>query len=333
MEQFPRLTPDQREAALNALHDVIGTRWSHSTLTTQAYRTQAILRFLDAQGTTFRAASTEDLILYLGYKLLQERKASTLKEYITTLNHLRARLGREMPTYQYQAETLLIEDLRAGLRPLTQDPDQSIPIHPDHIRILLEEDTQTRDLVRVCLKTVSRVDEVINLTPDQIIVLGWGLMQPTMFQLLRGERDPHPAFRIAILWGAKTKSSRSNKFREDLTTIIASNDPAPWMHLILSETLPPELPIFTISEDQLLARLRQLSPNYGLHSLKRAAINKLWSLAAEGRVDTKVIPLLAKHRRDLKEIPDTTVRYNTVEGCVNMALALGSGQATLALPW
>jgi hypothetical protein len=331
LELFPKLTQSQRTAALEAMYQVIGTRWAPSTTTNQAYRTQALFRFLEAQGTTFRAASTEDLLVYLGYKFLQHRKASTLREYINTLSHLRSRLGRDLPPSQYDMETLLLQDVKGGLKPLSQDPDQSIPVDPSHWASLELLPPQLRCAVRICLKTASRVDEVLQLTPDQIVTVGWTTLHPTVFQLLHDRKDPQTVYLIAVLWGAKTKSSRVNRFREDMTTLIATLNPELWSYLSLNVT--HDQPIFSISAATLQQVLSHFNPNYTLHSLKKTSHNHLWKLAAEGIVDPKVIPLVAKHRRDVLEVPDTNVRYNTVEGCINMARALGIAHATLALPW
>ena len=134
------------------------------------------------------------------------------------------------------------------------------------------------------------------------------------------------AEQIVIEWSS-TKTSSPSDFRAWRWTVIHDAAPMNWAVTELSR-LPAGCALTEVTTEQLVAMMSRLFQRTA-HSVKRGAIDCLVAHAAAGRLDIKLIPLLAKHQDPTSQFPATTIRYAADK--VKLALMLGSQHATRLL--
>ncbi len=142
-------------------------------------------------------------------------------------------------------------------------------------------------------------------------------------------------------FGAKTKNTRGNPFRPDTTVIVAHEtamtEVIRYLNRLSSAALLTSLT--TAQFERLIKQLcpplewkrqfRDTLPHFTAHSLKRGAIHHLATEAGAGRLDPRLIPLIARHKDPLHGYPQMTFRY--AADSVPLARVLGSQNATLLL--
>jgi len=170
-------------------------------------------------------------------------------------------------------------------------------------------------------KTASRWDDMVHLQRRDVKILN--------------EKE------LVISFGAKTKTTRANPFRPD-TTVLVAHETAMTQVVAYLDRLPESalLTSLTTATFERLIRTLEVPPewkrrfpgtlsHFTAHSLKRGAVHHLASEAGEGRLDPRLIPLLARHKDPLHGYPEMTFRY--AADAVPLARALGSQRATLLL--
>ena len=144
----------------------------------------------------------------------------------------------------------------------------------------------------------------------------WG----DMVQLVKEDLPNPSAEEIVIAFRNKTKTSALQPFRSDLTAVVhhkeSMSDVAHYLHALKKGQL---LTTFSTSKmATLLATVRpptnwtsqhpDASDHFTAHSIKRGAVLVLMAAAAEGKIETRLVPLLAKHQDPQHAFPTTTCR-------------------------
>jgi hypothetical protein len=134
---------------------------------------------------------------------------------------------------------------------------------------------------------------------------------------------------LVVEWSS-TKTSSPSDFRAWRWTVIHDSASMRWAVSELSRMTEDRVLTETTTQ-QLVSLLDRQFPgkHYTAHSIKRGAIDCLVAHAASGRLDVKLIPLLAKHQDPATTFPATTIRYAADK--VQLALMLGSQHATRLL--
>jgi hypothetical protein len=271
--------------------------WASPTWTA---RIGLLRRFEAARG----AIDADDL----GFAMAQFVEAqqvlpSSKLTYAKTLSSIASHLEAEAP---------FLATYMAGLRKMgaAAPTHQAVPITRDDMTTLIMSRTgRMRLALFVAWKTASRWSDVLELTKASFI-------------------DFSPD-QLVIEWSS-TKTSSPSDFRAWRWTVI--HDPAPMRWVVSELSRMAENSVLTeTTTQQLVSILERLFPgkHYTAHSIKRGAIDCLVAHAASGRLDLKLIPLLAKHQDPATTFPATTIRYAADK--VQLALMLGSHHATRLL--
>ena len=159
-------------------------------------------------------------------------------------------------------------------------------------------------------KTASRWDEIVQLTGSSFLKI-----------------DPQE---VIIQWGRNTKTSRKDPFRATGFAVIHHNSPMTKLCEYLGQFSDAE-PITNIETTTLNRIFKQFATmkKYSAHSIKRGAVDLLIKAAADGKLDPRLIPLLAKHKDDLMNFPSSTLRYTSDK--VALAKMLKTQLATILL--
>ena len=143
-----------------------------------------------------------------------------------------------------------------------------------------------------------------------------------------------PNNQVVIRWG-KLKTNRRRRFAPTGLTVI-QEDFHPEMTLSLLQRLVSRLrPGETLAGTWTTRAFRSWmqsipeAAHLTAHSIKRGAIDRLFELAAQGLVDVRLIPLVAKHKDNLRQFPPSTIGYASCT--INIARSLGSQNATKLL--
>jgi hypothetical protein len=198
---------------------------------------------------------------------------------------------------------------------------QAVPATSRHIFVLVNsalhnDDSNLAVAIWLCWKTASRWSDLMMLKRHNFLEVN------------------QQQQRIVIRW-AETKTNRTQSFRPDSWTVVVEADPQPaWMFELARRTinaLPPNLFFTTTTTEQMRRFMRSLPQTVSLtaHSIKRGAVNALVEAAVDGRLDPRLIPLLAKHKDVANQFPATTLRYASDQ--VSLALMLGTQHATTLL--
>lgn len=226
-------------------------------------------------------------------------KASTKLTYLSTLM-ARLEPGSELQLY------------RRGLRRISaqEELNQAPPMTREQLHTIMREATPDIQLpLLLGWKTASRIDELAQLTGQQIRIYGQS---------------------IVIDWGANTKASALDPHHACLLVEVREPKnplayPIAPLRQLAQIVIGRKTPVFP---QPVIDTLRELLTRHGLrgHSIKSGAITELLQHAADGKLDANIIPLLAKHRQQQPPLPSTTIRY--IRDRVGLALALRTGLAT-----
>jgi hypothetical protein len=132
---------------------------------------------------------------------------------------------------------------------------------------------------------------------------------------------------IVVAWDS-TKTTSAGDFRAWRWTVIHDRLPMDWVVQVL-ETLGQLQPLTRVPTSVLPQHLQKFGGDFTAHSIKRGALDHLVREAVDGKLDIKLIPLLAKHQDPSNQFPASTLRY--IQDKVALALLLGSQKATILL--
>lgn len=285
--------------------------WASSTWTERG----RLLRRAEAH---FAALPPEHQHKPLGWKLADfvlstGTGSSTMYTYAKALRSTCHKVGAErMPLLD-----LVITGLSADSN--MAEPEQARPITPAELNFLGEQAWRHDPTGRLALslwlawKTASRWADVAALSKKHFLEIDVTRRQ------------------VVVQWG-DLKTNRFKRFQATGLTVIELNEDEPPETLrCLQDLLRPLSPetIFcpmTTSQFrhwmQSFPRTRHLSA----HSIKRGAIDQLITAAAAGKLDARLIPLVAKHQDQLHQFPSSTLRYGS--RLPDLARALGTQNAT-----
>jgi hypothetical protein len=237
-------------------------------------------------------------------------KAATKASYASSLRSVAKAMGvRQTPVLDLLSTALSVQ---AAHEPLQQARPVS---HELGLRALQQDRTgRLWAALWVAWKTASRWDDVIHLTRRSFILVDTEAKQ------------------VIVEWGL-TKSTRRQHFRPSSFTVIQDDTTfasITQLQAVLSR-LKKEQPLTMMTTAQLRTWFRTMpdAKHLTAHSIKRGAIDVLIRHAADGNLDARYIPLLAKHRDVQSEYPTTTLRY--VSDKAAMARMLGTQHATRLL--
>ena len=234
----------------------------------------------------------------------------TKLSYAKTLAAMSRRFGHECPLLDAFIAALRADGATIPMtqaNPVTREDvlalctrafDQELPIH--------------QALLYLMWKTASRYDDVTRLTRESVIF----------------QED-----NVAVIEWPATKSTRSDPFRvSGWTVIVEENIPVLLFDALDTiSALPPNQRLTTMASGTF-TRWLQAQPNRShltCHSFKRGSLGYLISAAAEGRLDPRLIPIMAKHKDQLHDFPVTTIRY--APNKVDVARMFGTQNATRLL--
>jgi hypothetical protein len=256
---------------------------------------------------------------------------STRLKYNSCITAVAKRLGQTTP---------IADMYKGGLRrsgallPTRQAP----PISPDHARQLAEHllvhdrfSHRAYTAIWIAFLTASRWDEVSRLTGDQIL-----LERPDTFIGGPTTGSALALRRIIVSWRDRTKTTQADPFRPDSWTVIQRPDqfPAPVLRTLAEitgnplEALCPRTTVWL--QKAMRSAFPTQDPPYSAHSIKAGALAILAEAWQHGHISPTLLSQVAKHKTQ-HPISTTTLRY--VRDQVTTALALGSQDATILLPW
>lgn len=198
-------------------------------------------------------------------------------------------------------DVALLATYIAGLRAIGAEIPlhQATPMSAENIATI-ECALPTKVALMLAWKTASRVDEIARLTPESII-----------------SSAPDE---IIIWFGQNTKTSRLQPFQPHLLQVVSGR----WTDF-LHEHLPAALQSWPTSS----AIGRAIPRPMTMHSIKHGAAQVLIKAAAEGRLETSLIPLVLKHST-AQALPQVTLRYLAGDK-IAVARALRTAEATRML--
>ena len=310
----PLLTPSPQDPYTAAIFRNILPMWASSTWN---QRSALLQRFIK-----FRHALPPHLQLQpIGWQMSAfvvstSTSPSTRAAYARTLRTLAKRMGvKSTPVLD-----LLIAGASVAANMNPTELRQARAISRDHVHLLigsaLTEDPSGRLSISLWLawKTASRWSDILGLQRQNFL----------LFDLTANE--------VIIEWG-DLKTNRRQRFKTySLTVVRELQHPHILQRLRqVVARLPPNTALAPLSTQQLRRWLTKTLPRelYTAHSIKRGAIDALVAAAIQGRLDPRMIPLIAKHKDELHQFPASTLRY--VASRVNLARMLGTAQATQLL--
>jgi hypothetical protein len=206
--------------------------------------------------------------------------------YSKTLAALYHRMGAETPI-----GTMYQTALRAsgGLIPT----HQAVPASSSQVdKLLIRATTVSPNLVAAIFllyKTASRWDEIAK-------IIGKSILHNTPSEII-------------IEWLDRTKTTRADPFRVSAWTVIHHSTPMIQVNQVLAQLKSEEqLTQLTTAEFTAWVQKDPTTATLSAHSFKRGALESLAMKAAEGLIDIKLLPLLAKHKAN-DQFPGTTLRY------------------------
>lgn len=230
--------------------------------------------------------------------------------YAKTFRALASRLAIPTPLLDMYIASLRVDGA-------TIPTSQAVPASRAQARFLIqqalrEEDVFLAAVLYLMWKTASRLDDVLHLKKESLIY-----SDSTCF---------------VIEWG-QTKTSRGDPFRVSGWTVIEELlDPfmLDWIPTVFSRLRGQE-PLTTITYTQFMRFLRRFPETNSLsaHSFKRGAIGVLIEAAMQGKLEPRLVPIMAKHKDPLHDFPVTTLRY--APNKVHLASLLGTQHATRLL--
>lgn len=235
---------------------------------------------------------------------------STRLTYSKQLGALYHRLGHVTPVLQmYQSS------LRNSGALIPQH--QAEPATQQQVEFLLkraarDEDPRLVAAIFLAWKTASRWDEISRIIGASI--------------LLANSQE------IVIEWLDRTKSTRGDPFRATSWTVVRHDSSMASVAATLSELADDET-LTDLSTEQMVRHLRRYPETEQLtaHSFKRGVVDILFEKAANLELDGRtLVPLLAKHKSVLTDMPSVTLRYGSNR--VAIARTLGTQEATLRVP-
>jgi hypothetical protein len=315
------LATGHRQLSFNPLHHaalaaqrVIAQMWASSTW---AARNAIFTRFKEfCQQHHLDPLQDMDFAIILWCEM---QRATTLPssrlKYSVDLTSMALRLNIQVPIARmYQA------GLRASgaLMPTHQAPALSLEQLRELQAAALTQRTSERllALMFIMWKSASRFDEASALTGKQLL-------------LVQGKE-------VIIWWSDRTKTTRTDPFRADLFVIIRHEPMIPPLIARTLRLLQPAEVLFPHTGgyfNQFLAQaLPDAEPKVTAHSFKAGALAIVGQAVAEGRLESKFLPMLAKHQTNDPTVePRTTVRYTRDH--IQVARRTGLDAATILLPW
>jgi hypothetical protein len=170
------------------------------------------------------------------------------------------------------------------------------PMTPDQLSTVMTRMTR-RDAASLFLawKTASRWAEVSKLTKRNFL-----------------SATPEE---LVIRWLTTVKTHKTTVDRATNFTVVVPREATPWQNDVmrfianLIKRLRVNEPLTKLTTPQLVAQLRKVDRELSAHSVKRGALTFLIEHALELHLPQRAIPLLAKHRDHLHEVPAATLRY------------------------
>jgi hypothetical protein len=120
---------------------------------------------------------------------------------------------------------------------------------------------------------------------------------------------------LVIRWLTTVKTHKTTVDRATNFTVVVPRPDAPWQRDVMKyianliKRLRVGEKLTTMTTQQLVRQLKQVDDGLSAHSIKRGALTYLIEHAAELQIPQRSIPLLAKHRDYLNEVPAATLRY------------------------
>ena len=278
-------------------------------------RGQLLRRFLK-----HRAANNSITRMPIGYQMAhfcstnQQLKATTRLSYATSLRSMARRMGI--------TSTPILDMLISGqsAAAATTRIKQAPAATPQQVERLMErahtDDPSGRLAMTIWIawKTASRWDDVWHLRRHNFI----------HFDQTRNE--------VVIEWGS-LKTNRRHRFRSTSWTVLCEiQRPLTLRYLQrVVQRLPADTRLSpkTTSQFTRWAQRDDSTQKLSGHSVKRGAIDLLAQHACDGKIEPRLLPLIAKHKDALQEFPESTLRYITNR--VALARMLGSQKATQLL--
>ena len=133
---------------------------------------------------------------------------------------------------------------------------------------------------------------------------------------------------LLVKFGGETKTSGEHPFREEMYPMVEDARVGQFRQYLA--TRRPGAPLTTWKTKDITAALRKiLGKDHGASSIKRGALTLLALMAVEGKVDPRLIPVMAKHKRPNPMFPEMTVRY--LNNLVAVSRLVGTQAATRLL--
>ena len=240
-------------------------------------------------------------------------KASTKLSYAKQLRALAKRLGKQTPVLD-----MTIAGLTVSANSI--EPTQATPATRREMTAAMERaweyDQSGRLAVSLYLawKTASRWSDILSLSTRNFV-----------------EFD-HRRNQVVVEWGT-IKTNRRERYKPT-GWVVVQEDRYPHMLRQLEQVvqaLQPEQPLAPKTTAQLRTWFsrHQATQRLSAHSIKRGALDVLLEYACKGKLDPRMIALLAKHKDEANQFPAATLRYLANKG--NMARMLGTQKATKLL--
>jgi hypothetical protein len=280
--------------------------WADRTWRARADLLRRLRAFSDSNNINDWPMSTQALAMISSLQVSPQTKYS----YAKTFAALSRRFGMEAP---------LLDAYIAALRAsgATIPMEQAAPAAREDVLFLMskaheQENPTFAVLVYLMWKTASRYDDVTRLTKESIIFAEDNV--------------------LVIEWPT-TKTTRSDPFRvSGWTVLVEENLPSMLFDTMDAfHDLPPKTRITTTQTGSFTRWLHTFEETRQLtcHSFKRGAVGHLVHMAAQGLLDPRIIPVIAKHKDPLRDFPVTTIRY--APNKVEMAMMFGTQHATRLL--
>jgi len=244
---------------------------------------------------------------------------STRISYCSALSTTARRLGHTVPMLDLLGTALRAAGAGADSSPIRQArPCRRVDVFR-LVNVALHKDNKRLAVaIYLAWKCAARWDDIVHLKKESCL-----------------NTATAAADGFWVLEWAQTKTNRKREFRPDnWTVVVEERAELDWMVQLVHEvlhTLPRGTALTTTTTAELRRLMRSNSSTAHLtaHSIKRGAVGELVDAAVEGKLDPRLIPLLAKHKDELHSWPTATLRY--VEDKRKLALMLGTQHATRLL--